>query len=71
MTEMGTCLSTPVIIHEQSGLMAFIGYTIVRILQRFESISKYWNDEGPQIKCTVVLSPSDGVKVGFREAKIG
>lgn len=72
LTEMGTCSSSPFIIYERScGLMAFIGYTIVRILQRFESISKYWNDDGPQFKCKVVMSPSDGVNVGFWKAKIG
>ena len=59
-------------IHKQMrGLITRIGYTIVRILQRFESISKYWNDDGPQLKCKVVISPSDGVKVGFWERKNG
>ena len=51
-------------------LMARVGYTIVRILQRFERISKYWQDGGTQFKCEVVLSPKDGVKVGFWEAQI-
>ena len=58
--------------HEQRrGLMTRVGYTIVRILQRFESISKYWNDDGPQFKCKVVITPCDGVKVGFWETKKG
>ena len=42
----------------------------MRILQRFEGISKYWQDSGARFKCEVVLSPMDGVKVGFWETKI-
>lgn len=49
--------------------MIRVGYTIVRILQRFEKVSKYWQDGEVQIKCEVVLSPRDGVRVGFWEAK--
>ena len=46
-----------------------VGYTIVRILQRFERVSKYWSDSGAQLKSDIVLSPKDGVKVGFWETK--
>lgn len=42
----------------------------MRILQRFEFISKYWQDGGVQFVCDVVLSPMDGVKVGFWERTI-
>ena len=49
--------------------MARAGYTIVRILQRFERISKYWQDEGPQLKCEIVMSPRNGVRVGLWETK--
>ena len=52
-------------------LIVRVGYTIVRILQRFERVSKYWQDGGAQFKCEVVLSPRDGVKVGFWEAETG
>ncbi len=47
-----------------------MGYTIARILQRFEHISRYWEGER-KFKCEVVISPADGVKVGFWEAKSG
>lgn len=50
--------------------MARVGYTIVRILQRFERVSKYWQGGGAQFKSEVVLSPRDGVKVGFWETEI-
>lgn len=49
--------------------MARVGYTIVRILQRFESISRYWQDGGAQAECRVVMSPKYGVKVGFWEMR--
>ena len=46
------------------------GYTVTRILQRFERIDNSRWDEGAQkIKCEVVISPADGVKVGFWDAK--
>ncbi len=51
--------------------MAYAGYTIVRILQRFERVSKYWQDGGPQFKCEMVMSPRNGVKVGFWETESG
>ena len=51
--------------------MVGAGYTIVRILQRFDRVSKYWQDSGPQLKCEMVMSPKDGVKVGFWETKTG
>lgn len=46
-------------------------YTIVRILQRFERIEKYWDQpEGaPLFKSEIVLSPASPVTVGFWEAK--
>ena len=47
-----------------------MGYTIVRMLQRYEYISKYW--EGNQkVKSEIVMCPTDGVKIGFWEAKNG
>ncbi|MCJ1228734.1 hypothetical protein MMC12_005395 [Toensbergia leucococca] len=45
-----------------------MGYTVVRILQRFERVEKYW--EGEQlIKTDIVVQPGKPVKVGFWEAK--
>ena len=41
------------------------GYTITRILQRFERIDARWRDGEEKIKCEVVISPAHGVKVGF------
>ena len=51
--------------------MSCAGYTIVRILQRFESVSKYWQDSGPQFKSEIVLSPRNGVAIGFWETEMG
>lgn len=48
-----------------------MAYTIVRILQRFESVSRYWDMETQKLKTEIVLSPANGVKIGFREAKSG
>ncbi|CAF9926024.1 MAG: hypothetical protein ALECFALPRED_003339 [Alectoria fallacina] len=48
-----------------------MGYTIVRILQRFDRVSKYWQDGGAQFKSEVILSPKNGVQVGFWEREIG
>jgi hypothetical protein len=60
-----------------------LGYTIVKILQKFERIEdhmpvegegigkrgkKPWG-EGPCMKAEIVLQPGEGVHVGFREAQ--
>lgn len=45
------------------------GYTITRILQRFERIDVRWRDGEQKIKCEVVISPAHGVKVGFWEGQ--
>lgn len=45
------------------------GYTITRILQRFEKIDVRWRDGEQKIKCEVVISPAHGVKVGFWNAE--
>ena len=47
------------------------GYTITRILQRFERIDARWQDGEQKIKCEVVISPAHGVKVGFWEGQEG
>ena len=44
-----------------------MGYTIVRFLQKYEAISQYWQPEDRKLKTEIVISPSDGVKVGFWE----
>lgn len=48
-----------------------IGYTIVRLLQRFERIERYWTDEELILSAEIVLSPVNGVKVGFWEVGAG
>ena len=48
-----------------------MSYTIVRILQRFDRIEKYWQEGTQGLRSEVVLSPTNGVKVGFWEAKSG
>lgn len=45
------------------------GYTITRILQRFDKIDLRWRDGEEKIKCEVVISPANGVKVGFWEGQ--
>lgn len=59
-----------------------VGYTVVRILQKFEIIQNYMLPEGegpgkrgerpwgsgPCMKAEIVLQPGEGVQVGFHEA---
>ncbi|KAL8721706.1 MAG: hypothetical protein Q9225_001656 [Loekoesia sp. 1 TL-2023] len=42
-----------------------IGYTAVRIVQRFDRMEKYWGIGDDEVKSEIVLSPAHGVKVGF------
>ena len=47
-----------------------IGYTIVRILQRFERVERYWDDSVPPLmKSEIVLQPAFPVNVGFWGAR--
>ncbi|KAL8704176.1 MAG: hypothetical protein Q9201_002674 [Fulgogasparrea decipioides] len=52
----------------QQFAIAEIGYTTVRILQRFERMEKYWGTGDEALKSEIVLSPANGVKVGFYSA---
>ena len=52
------------IIGQQFALTS-MSYTIVRILQQFERIDKYWPDSDAVLKSEILLSPANGVKVGF------
>lgn len=45
-----------------------MGYTIIRILQRFERVERYWKDDELVMKAEIVLQPGNGVRVGFWEA---
>ncbi|KAL8950258.1 MAG: hypothetical protein Q9222_003702 [Ikaeria aurantiellina] len=45
-----------------------IGYTVVRIVQRFETLEKRWGPEDDRVKSEIVMSPVNGVKVGFYAA---
>ena len=45
--------------------MAEVGYTTVRIVQKFERLEKYWGVEDDKVKSEIVMSPANGVKVGF------
>ena len=47
-----------------------VGYTIVRILQRFERVDRYWKDGEQLLKAEIVLQPGAGVRVGFWEARV-
>lgn len=64
-------LYLPLILRRFEGvsLISMLGYTIVRILQRFEGIARYWQDDEAQLRAAIVLSPPNGVRVGFWEAK--
>lgn len=43
-----------------------MGYTIVRILQRFSRVQRYWNEDDLTLQSDIVLSPGEkGVRVGF------
>lgn len=46
-----------------------IGYTVVRLLQRFSRIVRYWKDNELLLKTEIVISPANGVKIGFWEAE--
>jgi protein involved in polysaccharide export with SLBB domain len=50
-----------------------MGYTIVRLLQRFDRLESFMpeviNGDGqPTLMAEIVLQPGDGVKVGFWDA---
>lgn len=40
----------------------------MRILQRFARLERYWDAEDDRMRAEIVLSPPDGVKVGFFSA---
>ena len=50
-----------------------MGYTVVRILQQFERVENFGGGgevgKGPKMRCEVVMSPGEGVRVGFWDAK--
>ncbi len=48
-----------------------MGYTIVRILQRFERVERRWADGEQFLRAEIVLQPGAGVRVGFWDAGIG
>lgn len=50
---------------QQQFALTEIGYTTVRILQRFGRLEKYWGIGDDMVKSEIVLSPAHGVKVGF------
>jgi hypothetical protein len=48
-----------------------MGFTLVRLLQRFEGIDNLMNGEEPGLHADIVLQPAKEVRVRFREAKTG
>lgn len=52
----------------QGFALAEMGYTVVRILQRFEGVQRYWGEGEQFLKAEIVLQPGAGVRVGFWEA---
>ena len=53
----------------QQFALAEMGYTIVRILQRYDKVVSYMGPDDEVLKCEIVLTPGKGVKVGFWEAE--
>ncbi|KAI9835375.1 MAG: hypothetical protein M1837_003795, partial [Sclerophora amabilis] len=53
----------------QQFAMAEIGYTVVRVLQKFSAVEKRWTDGAVTLKSEVTLQPGgEGVRVGLWEA---
>lgn len=48
-----------------------MAYTIVRIMQRFERIEKYWPGDEVEFKSEIVTSPRNEVAIGFWEVGHG
>lgn len=44
-----------------------IGYTVVRMLQKYERIDRYSSDGDMKFRSNIVLSPADDIRVGFWE----
>lgn len=42
---------------------------MVRIVQRFDRLEKYWSIGDEKVKSEIVLSPAHGVKIGFFSAQ--
>jgi len=55
----------------QGFALAEMGYTVVRILQRFEGVHRYWGEGEQFLKAEIVLQPGAGVRVGFWEVGEG
>lgn len=54
---------------QQQFALTEIGYTAVRVIQRFDRLEKYWGVGDDEVKSEIVLSPAHGVKVGFFSAE--
>ena len=44
-----------------------IGYTVVRMLQKYDRIDRYGSDGEMKLKSNIILSPADDIRVGFWE----
>lgn len=49
--------------------MTEIAYVLIRFFQAFEIIKDYGNK--PILKAEIVLTPGEGVKVGFGKSSLG
>jgi hypothetical protein len=49
--------------------MTEIAYVLIRFFQAFETIKDYGNK--PILKAEIVLTPGEGVKVGFGKSSLG
>lgn len=54
---------------QQQSALTEIGYTVVRILQRFGRMEKSWTEDEDFLKSDTVLTPRNGVKLGFWQAR--
>jgi hypothetical protein len=53
---------------DEGGRLAEMGYTLVRLFQRFGRVERYYTDDELITKAEIVMQPGNGIKVGLREA---
>ena len=42
-----------------------IGYTVIRMLQKYDRIDRYGSDGEMKLRSNIIMSPADDVRVGF------
>lgn len=46
-----------------------MAYTCVRIVQRYDRLTRYWELEDDAVRSEIIISPKNGVKVGLWRAE--